>query len=877
MTWSDLKLRILALIQRSRLENELDDEMQFHLEMQSRKNEAAGEDELEASRLARLQFGAIENVKEACRDARGTRLIEDSLADVRYALRTFRRSPTFVLTVVATIALALGVNAALFTFFNAYVLRPVAVRDPYSLYRYTWTNESGVGHSFSWPEFEAFRDGNPAFSEVIGLKFLFARVEGHPLLGELVTGNYFRMLGVGAFAGRVLQPEDALSPGSSPVVVLSYSAWRNKLGGDPGIVGKSILFHGYPLHVIGIAKREFSGLTPRDFWIPITMATHLEDRAGLLSTGFPNRLNIVGRLRTEFTPAQAKAALSVLAKRTTAANSHDERAEGILLESQATTIPLTPDVMARFAPIWAAFLLVLLIGCANITNMMLSRAMARQREIGIRLSLGAARTRLVRQLLTESLILAVPAALAGLVLSEATLSLGQNVMFSLIPSDFAQIATLLPLHPDIRVFGFLCAAAAASAVLFGLAPAIQATRLDVSQATRGEFAVGLRPTRLRNALVVTQITACALLLTCAGLSLGASGRASTQDVGFSTKGILELEFQEKHRAGILTRLVDDPVVQAIGAVQSPPLDGVLPTVPSIAGEGAIRLRAAYNFVSPSFFTLLNVPILQGRNFSREEAQMGAPVAIVSQKTALQLWPAQAAIGKDLRLAPEPRVSRESRIRRFPDVRIIGVAADIVSCCLTTGLDPSVVYLPSTPADSGNSLLVRVRGNEGLALRALDARLATAVSPGALDQIHRLEVFRAGQIFPFRAAVAICTLIAGLALLLAASGIFGLLSYTVSQRTREVGIRMALGASPGAVERLVVLHSMKLALIGSVIGSVLATGVWRLLASHLLFMNTFDGLAFLAGAIVPPAASVAAAYFPARRAARIDPATTLRFD
>ena len=216
MTWKDLPQRIRALVRRNRVEDELEEELQFHVAMQSKKNQTAGNDPFKAARLARIQFGAIEKVKEECRDARGARFIEDALADFRYAFRGFGHTPTFVLTVVTTIALALGLNTALFTIFNGYVLRPIAVRDPHSLYRYTWTNHGGAEHSFSWPEFEAFRDSNPAFSELIGLKFLFARVEGRPLLGELVTANYFRMLGVNAAAGRTLVPADALSPGASP-------------------------------------------------------------------------------------------------------------------------------------------------------------------------------------------------------------------------------------------------------------------------------------------------------------------------------------------------------------------------------------------------------------------------------------------------------------------------------------------------------------------------------------------------------------------------------------------------------------------------------------------------------------------------------------
>src|SRR5579872_201783 len=373
MDWGDLKLRIRAMLHRSRVEAELEEELQSHLEMQARKNQSAGNDPLEASRLARVQFGAMDKAREECRDARGTRLIEDALADVRHALRGFRRAPVFVLTVVATIAFPLGLITALFTIFNAYVLRPVAVRDPRSIYQFTWTDRRGTGHSFSWPEFEAFRDGNPAFSEVAATRPLFARVEGYPLSGELVTVNYFRMLGVNAVAGRTLLPEDGAAPGSAPVVVLSHLAWQNKLGGEPDIVGKTVVIRGHPLQVIGIIKPEFMGLNeaPSDFWVPLTMAAQLEDGPNLFGSDHPERLDIVGRLRDDLAVKQAETALGVWVRGAMDQRSQEERPPGIVLESRTTPIRPTVQLVVATLPVLVAFLLVLLIACANIASMML--------------------------------------------------------------------------------------------------------------------------------------------------------------------------------------------------------------------------------------------------------------------------------------------------------------------------------------------------------------------------------------------------------------------------------------------------------------------------------------------------------------------------
>jgi len=878
MKWSDLLLRLRALLVWRRVEHELDEELRFHIEMQTRKNVAAGMDAREAARRARVQFGGVEQAKENCRDARGIGWIETLLQDVLCALRGFRRTPGFALTVVATIALGLGLNTTLFTIFNAYVLRPVAVRDPYSLYAFYWTNKNGDSERLTWREFEDFRKQNAAFSEVMGAHFLFARVEGHPLLGQLVTGNYFRMLGAGAAHGRTLLPGDDAAHGSEPVIVLSYSAWRRKFGGDPGMIGGKLILHGYPLLVIGIAREGFSGLgeTPKDFWAPLSLSGQLQDGPNLFGPEQPRQIDVVGRLKPELSARQAVAALTTWVRQITADRRESERAIGAHLRSQATAIPLNTEVFLFFSPILAAFGLVLLIACANVASMMLARAMARQREIGIRLSLGAARPRLIRQLLTESVLLALPAAAAGFALSQATIQYGERLMFATMPAEFAEFITVIPLPPDARVFGFMLAAAVVSAVLFGLAPAIQATRPNVMQAARGDFSSDFRPARLRNALVAGQITMCALLLICAGVLLRGARRLANFDVGLKTAGVVEMEIQEKFRARILERLASDPVVQTVVAVQSPPLDGALPTVPVVAGDSASAVGAWYNFVSPEYFAVLEIPILRGRNFTRDEAAAGAPVAIISLATARLFWGNRDAVGQSIHIVRDPQVHTQSRVLRHESVRVIGIARDVVSCCAIQGLDKTCIYLPTTPAEDGDALLVRVHGDAEVARRKLDTEIA-AINPGAIDQIHRMDQMRAAGVYPFQAASWVCAGIGALALLLTLSGIYGVLSYLVTQRTKEIGIRVALGASTGSVTFLVLRQSMRLAGFGIALGSVLALGVSRLFAAHLVGINMFDGLAYGGGVLLVIAASAAAAYFPSRRAARIDPTTTLRYD
>lgn len=870
MKWSDLKLRLRALVSRRRVDEELDEELTFHIEMQKQKHLAGGMDENAAKRRARMEFGARDAVAEECRDQRRVSFVETLLQDIRYALRGLRRTPVFALTVIATIALGLGWNTAAFTLFNAYVLHPISVRDPYSLFGLRWEDTAGRGRAFTWQQAQELQTDLPAFSEIAVIDRQQARMNSRQAFGLLVTGNYFSMLGVRAQIGRTIAPEDASTPGSAPVIVLSYPAWQTRFGGSPDVLGKSVSVDGHSLEVIGVMQESFTGFegTPLDYWAPITMAGTLDgvDVFGVAQTA---RFDLFGRLKHGLDEGQALAFLTPRMQRLTADQAAKDRARRAWLYSEATRFPLNARILVALSPILAAFLLVLLSACANVANMMLARAMSRQREIGIRLSLGASRRRLIRQLLTESLLLSVPAAAAGFWISEVIVGTGVRIILATVPQEFAEYVRVVPLPPDWRVFAFMIFAAVISALLFGLAPALQATRLNIMQAARGDFSNEFRPGRLRNALVVAQVTVCAVLLICTGVLLRGAHHVDGQDLGMNTRPVIEIDIQEKSRQRVLETLAAEPSVDLVAASSDPPLN-FMPTATVLIGNSPTLQKTQYSYVSPQFLSVLDIPIVKGRNFSAEEDSSSAPVALVSETAARRFWPNQDLLGQSIQLSND-------RVPHPFSVRVIGIARDIVTGpSYRDDPDRTCIYLPTSVDAAGNVVLVRVKGDTEAARQRLDLVLERG-DPGAVLQIQKMQEFVALHVYPYHAAYWVSASIGVLALLLALSGIYGVLSYVVAQRTKEIGIRMAMGARRLTLVCMFLRQSLRLAVMGALAGALIAFGTLRILAFAIPAINSNDLVPFEGGVLLILAACVCAAFFPALRAAGVNPTVTLRCD
>jgi predicted permease len=859
-------LRIRALMFRRTVDRELEEELSFHLEMASRKQLAAGLPEPEARRRARIRFGPKPLIEDQCRDARGIGLLETLAQDVRYALGTFRRSPAIPVTVIVTVGLALGLNAAVFTVFSAYVLRPAPVRDPYSLYEFGWRDRIGQFHGFSRDEYVEFTRANQVFSASFAArKQLVARIDARPAFGMLVTGEYFTVLGVDAALGRTLVASDDRDELS--VVVLSSTFWRTHFAADPLIVGETIAIQGHPCEVVGVLPDGFGGLDllPHDFWAPLSIERQLDDRAGALQ--------IVGRLKPDITPKAGAAALTLWARAMTAARPDDEKAETAVLESRATAIPRSPLTAALFGPILSAFALVLLIACANVANMMLAAAMARQREIGIRISLGATRTRVVRQLLTESLLLAIPTALLGILIANWAVDIGTRALVKSIPPEYFEYLRLPSFAVDARVVAFLIVAAAGAAFAFGLLPALEVTRPALVRAARGEFKYNVRQQKSRNTLVFVQIAASATLLICAALLLRSSDRLANAHTGLRTRDVVEIYIRENWRPRILQTLESLPV-QHVGAMSSVPLDTNPPRV-SIAATGDSRvIQAALRFVTPEVFATFDIPLVNGRHFTPGETPTTAPVAIVSETLARRLWTNGDAVGRTLTIVPNERTRGRAQIRHST-VEVIGVCRDIATGYLENVSDRTQIYLPTGLQAAGTVLVARVKGDVETARQNVD-RALEAAAPGGVERIHSMQALAVGRVFPLRLAYWTSVVVGAFGMLLTISGVYGLLAYTVAQRAKEIGVRMALGASVRAIVALVVEQSVRLAVMGLIAGTLIAGAASRLIGARLLRV-TFDAVPVIAALIVVFAACLVATFVPARRAARLDPLTTLRHD
>jgi predicted permease len=839
-------------------------ELDAHLQLEVDRLVAEGLSPGEARAAALRAFGSPTRTREQFYERSRWVWLDQFLQDLRYAARGLRAQPAFLATTVLTLAVGLGLLTTAFTVFNAYVLRPFAVRDPERLYRIAWRAPEAGGQRFTWRDYDELRTRNELFDAVVGEDTHFVSSDGRSLAAAFVSDNYFSELGPRLLIGRGLSPVDR----DQMVAVLGHQAWARLFASDPAALGREIDLDGRRFAVVGVLRPEFGGLDdyPRDVWLP----------AG---AGEPAReIEMTVRLRADVVPMQAEARLAAFATRKAPPKTApaDVRAE---LRPNATANPLTWELLAMLSPVFAAFALVLLTACVNVSNVMLARAVARQREIAVRLSLGAGRGRIVRQLLTEGLLISALAAGSAIALAAWLLRAGTVALFSTLPPSLAALLRVAPMPVDTRVWGFALLAAGASTLAFALMPAVQASRQQLTDALRGQRSGTRGSARLRSALVVAQVAMSVLLVVAALVLARNFAGVGGIDLGYRTDGVYSVNVRGENGrliAAAAGALSADPRIADV-ALTSGNVMFVTRTISAAPAGDRAPVPVRYTFVSPEFFPVLQMPILRGRAFLPEEARTSARVAIVSEATARTFWPGADPIGQTLRIE-RPTSRRFDELDGYKHVTVVGTVRDVVSGMMVDGPDRAHVYLPATAADPHVlAALVRPRASSGFRVdmtREIFRR--AALDPETFEVIPMTEI-RAAQMYPLRAGAWIGALLAGITLVLSVSGLYGVLSYTLAQRRREIGIRMALGATAGAVVSLVMRQSAHLAAVGIGIGLAVAFAALKTLASivQLREVTVLDPLSFPAAVLIVAAATSFAAWQPSRRATRVDPAETLR--
>ena len=786
--------------------------------------------------------------------------------DARQAIRTLSAAPGHAAIVMATIALGLSANITMFSVFNAYMFRPLPVRDPSTLFRLSWSTPTGGVGFFTSTEADALRAPAAPYADALSYEPLVAAVDGRPLFGNVVSGNYFSMLAVQTSLGRPLVTEDG-AVGASPVVVLSHSVWQSRFDADRAVLGKTLLLFGRSYEIVGVAPPGFDGIgqVPADCWIART----LESRAPA-----PSR-TVVVRLRPGFTARQTEAAMLAWAKEMTSDRPVEQRATAVHLQSNAATLPMNSESMAGFVSVAAACLFVLLIAAANVANMVLARALTREREMRIRMALGARRARIVQQLLTESVLVTLLAAAAALLMSRVILRAAESWLLATIPPSMAGLVRLVDFSPDARVFLFLLGASMIVLVMFGVLPALQATSGDRLGGTRGTAAP---PSGFRSRLIAGQMTACVLLLICTGVLVQASRLVGRTDPQLVTRGVWIVQVNHPIGPEVAEDLRSRDFVAATASASHAPLTGSLRRLAAGPADGSVRVSAGYNFVSPEYFPLLGIPLVKGRAFTALEAASDAAVVIVSAATAARFWPNQDPLGREITIGPTGwQRDRANRLPRFRTAQVVGVAQDVVSGLVFEGRDETCLYFPRPPREGAEALLVRSHGDAERTRRGLEIALDRSAA-GAVMRIAPLDELFAVQVYPFRLGSAVSACLGGLAMALTVSGIFGVVSFLVGRRQRELGIRMALGASPAAIVRGVVLESLRPAALGTAIGVVCALSTSRLVAAQLGNIDAFDRPAYVCAIVVALCSAGLAALLPSCRAARhVNPARILHSD
>ncbi|HEY7113761.1 MAG TPA: ABC transporter permease [Thermoanaerobaculia bacterium] len=896
--WFQAPLKLKAIFRRGRAEQELDEELQFHLDRKIEEGVAEGLSP-ETARLRALRaMGGLDQRKEQIRDTRGIHWLTDFLDDVRYAFRSLRRAPGLSAFVVVTIALGIGMTATPLSMLDALVFRPYPVSRPGDVVTLVGTSRDNAYDAFSYREYLDLRDHTRSYDGVVASTTLLSvgfssRAGETPQVrgGQLVSGNYFRVLGVEPTLGRGFRDDEDAVPGRDAVVVLAPDFWKREFAADPAVVGRTVRINGVDFTVIGVAPETFPGMfifMRPDLYVPLAMAGRFSTnpQKNFFVDPDDRELTVRARLKSGATLHEARTEIAVLARSLEREYPKSNRDRGAAVRTQFEMRTQDTDVNWKFGVIFTVLALaVLLVACTNAAGLLLSRARTRTREIAVRLAIGAGRFRLIRLLLTESLVLALLGGVAGIAVGYAGISALDTFT---IP---AEVPLKVPFRMDLRVLIASLALAVLSAIFCGLAPALQSTRTDLLRGLKAADVdePGRRRKRLwgRNALVVAQVAMSLMLLAASFLMFRGFRHSIGEGVDFALEAkdhVLMVRFDprlvqydaartEQFYKRLAERLRDSPDVLGTGYTQNPPLG--LDDFDRVAfvPEGfqmprdRESLASMMDTVDDGFFETMGVAILRGRGFRASDDAHAPRVAVVNEVFAKHYWPNQDAVGKRFRL---------DRSDGAP-VEIVGVAKSIKYRDSPFGAGIDFVYLPVTQHPAARLVLLTKSAGDPLqmvepvkeAVRALDPNMPLLETRTYAD-LYRYSVVEGPGI-----AVKLVGTLGAVGLLLAIAGLYGLVAYNVTRRTREIGIRIAIGAKPADVLKLVMSKGLKLVGIGAAIGLVMGVAIERVMNAMLFNAGGIDLLVYLVVVPAMIAVTMLAAYAPARRATHIAPTLALR--
>ncbi len=882
--WSRIKSLWSATLRRSRMENEMDAELRFHMETFAEDLVRGGVSREEAMRRARIEFGGVERIKEEGREARGVSFLDEMMQDFRYGQRILRNSPGFAIVAVLTLALGIGATAAIFSVVNAVLLRPLAIEDPsrVMLLQELW---KGSGSDVSVGNFNDIKKQNSSFVEISCSNNASFNLETRDIPervdGEIATFNYFATFGVQPIAGRVFTSDED-KPGQAPVVVISERFWRTRLRADPSIVGRPIRVNGLPTTVVGVMPKSFDPLLNNtNLWVPAAFTP------AQLADHDDHYLNVMARLKPEVAMTQAQSELDVIAQRLQQQFPLDDADRGLRIEPLASA--LLGDQRLSLRMMLAAVGFLLLIACANIANLQLARSRTRQKEIALRAALGASPSRIVRQLLAENVVLGLAGGVVGVFMAYWAVSW-------IVAHGPAEMPRLDQSRIDASTLAFACVVALLSSFLFGLAPALRSASTRLSEAFKSATGIsaGTRD-RVRSVLVVGEVALALVLMVGAGLLIRSALLVSHVDPGFDVTNVVVGRVglpDPGYHDPVLARQTFERFIAAADALPGVESAAVVSRAP-LAGGGSSNgllaegkpldlanlVNSQLQIISPSYLSTARVPLKSGRDFTSQDTRERTFVAIVNETLARTMWPRENALGKRFACCESGPKGRLDPVWH----EVVGIVADVHAQGLDRQAQPSF-YIPLAQMPSASwdwigrtmDLVIRTRGG-AVPIRELQSAVASVAPAVPIYRLSTMQQKISNTLERSHFDTFLLAIFAAAALLLSSVGIYGVLSYMVAQRTRDIGIRMALGASQGQIVWDVLGFGLRLAGIGLATGLAAALAATRLLSSLLYGVRSTDVMTLVAVSLLLLLVALVASYLPARRATRIDPIIALRHD